>query len=111
MKKIKLFFFAIIVISVGIIGCAGKKIEYLEPEIFMERARTNIGSAHTCTYIGTSQDRVYFEHMTIALLSDKPYYIVYWTDIEDIPKEFIDKLETEKKAFMNELEKVSKDNK
>ena len=80
-------------------GCASTKAEYLKPEAFMEMAKRWPTSIHGYTYIGASRKKIYIEFETVLTsmaflgFSNKPAYTIYWTEVEKIPKEFVDNLE------------------
>jgi len=102
MKQILNIITAIILVSF-VAGCAGTKVTYLEPEKFMEKAKAFDTSVTTTTYLGTSQDRIYYEfcdYVTITdifKISDKPKRTIYWTELEKISQENIDQLNSRKR--------------
>ena len=83
-------------------GCASTKAEYLKPEAFMEMAKRWPTSAHRYTYIGASRKKIYIEFETVLTsmaflsVSKTPACTIYWTEVEKIPKEFVDSLEKQK---------------
>ena len=109
MKKINIFTTALFAIML-LAGCSSTKVKYLTPDEFMARARTIDSSASSERFVGTGLDRIYYEcsnFITLAnflKISDSPSRILYWTDLEEVPTSFIEKLTAEKTEYYKLIE-------
>ena len=94
----------VIVISLICIlaGCSSTKIKYLNSEEFLKQAALTEGmhTALTCTYIGTTRDRVYLEFENyITFFRKKPITTVYWTELNDLPLNISEKIKAGKSPW------------
>ena len=104
-----------LLVSLAIVtsSCSSTRVRYQKPEKFIESARTIMSSADTYTYLGTSQERIYYEYTTIITplsilgISKSAKTTIFWSDRKDIPPSIVSRLEEEKKAFERRLRKHS----
>ena len=85
-----------------IAGCSSTKIKHLNSEEFLKQAALTEGmhSALTCTYIGTTHDRVYLEFENyITFLRKKPVTTIYWTELNELPLNISEKIKAGKSPW------------
>ena len=99
----------IIIVAVCLIlqGCAKTRIEYLEPEDFMSRARTMYSSASTEFYVGHSATRAYFEEQSFVFQTE---CTLYWTEVDALPDGFLENLESEREKYLKHIENIKNPN-
>lgn len=85
-------------IAIGILlsGCASTRMKHLDAQDFIERAKVieQMNSAMWMTYVGSSHNRAYLEFQDMLTLSGKPATVVYWTELDGLPKQLADQLKT-----------------
>lgn len=97
MKRIATHSLATVVgIAIGILlsGCASTRIKHVNAQEFVERAKVieQMNSAMWMTYVGSSHSRAYLEFQDMLTLSGKPATVVYWTELDGLPKQLADQL-------------------
>ncbi|MFH1230069.1 MAG: hypothetical protein V1709_01090 [Planctomycetota bacterium] len=96
----------ILIMLITLTGCAGTRIKYVNPAIFIDKAKTIEGSATWYTYIGKSKNRIYLEEGSVITsgritgLSKKPSVTIYWTELGQIPDSVVNELEIQKLKYL-----------
>lgn len=75
-------------------------LKHLDSEAFLKEAKliNMLSSTETVSFIGTAWNRVYIEHSTVITLAHilhlkkEPSFTVYWTELNALPKEVVDKI-------------------
>lgn len=78
-------------------GCSSTKIKHVDGETFLKHAElmTEMNSALSATYIGSTHNRVYLQYENyITFVRKAPVTTIYWTDIDSLPKEVSMKIKT-----------------
>jgi uncharacterized protein YceK len=99
MKRIAIHSLATVLgIAIGILlsGCASTRMKHLDAQEFVERAKVieQMNSAMWMTYVGSSHSRAYLEFQDMLTLSGNPATVVYWTELDGLPKQLADQLKT-----------------
>lgn len=77
-------------------------LKYIDAETFLKEADLIglLSSTETVTFIGTAWNRVYIEHSTVITLAHilhlkkVPSSTVYWTDLNSLPKDVVEKIKS-----------------
>lgn len=93
MKMIKTVI-AVVTLLVILLGCSGTSIKHVSAEDFLKKAKQieQMNSATWTTYIGSTENRAYLEYADVIAIGQKKRTIVYWTEIDNLPKDIADKL-------------------
>ncbi len=85
---------AIILAGTLLVGCAGTSVKHLSANEFIEQANQieQMNSATWTTCIGSSETRVYLEYGDVLALGQRTRTIIYWTELDQLPKDISMKL-------------------
>ena len=80
-------------------GCASTSIERLSGPAFVRQANEvqQLNSGYWTSYVGCSSSRAYLEYAHPAYIGSGTRTTVYWTELLDLPDDFVAKLEAAKK--------------
>jgi hypothetical protein len=96
-------------------GCASTTINHVSADEFLIKAKQieQMTSAIWTTYIGSSQTRAYLEYGDVLTFGKGTRTIVYWTELNELPKDIAEKLKEGKPPWIpwQEQNKRAKDNK
>jgi hypothetical protein len=85
---------AISLLGIFLSGCAGTNIKHVSANEFLEMAKQieQMNSATWTTYIGSSETRAYLEYGDMLAVGQNTRTIVYWTELDKLPKDIAAKL-------------------
>lgn len=93
MNKLKILI-AVVTFIFLLPGCSGTSIIHVSANEFLKKANQieQMNSATWTTYIGSSETRAYLEYADVIAIGERTRTIVYWTEIDQLPKNIADKL-------------------
>ncbi len=92
--KSKNIFLAILLSAILLSGCASTSIEHLSADEFLNKTKIieHINSAIWVSYVGSSETRAYLEYGDVLAIGGRTRTIIYWTELNRLPKDTEKKL-------------------
>lgn len=112
--KSKIKIWIILLSAILLSGCSVTSIKHLSADEFLNQTKIieQINSARWVKYIGSSETRAYLEYGDVLAIGGRTRTIIYWTELDRLPKDIEEKLRAGKSPWVpwQEKNKKAKDN-